>query len=206
MQVSTSIYDDLASCGAVLSVLTSILEEGKVKAPASFELRFKDLAQLQHQRDDQDGLDTIMSYLYSAGYVRADGKGNMGMPGPPWSPSVPYLLVSALTWHASDPSHLVPPNAIERELTLNKARKHHFTRSIVPLMWNAPAADDAPSWERRMERQLERLGTQRELIERREREREGSRKDTHSTIIILYSPVPFQCMALKPTLSPTCAA
>ena len=69
LQVSTSIYDDLSSCQPVLHVLDAIFERGEVEAPGRFELSFKGLAQLPSQPDSGDGLATVTTYLYSAGYV-----------------------------------------------------------------------------------------------------------------------------------------
>lgn len=66
---------------------------------------------------------------------------------------------SALTWHESDPTLFLPPNAIERELTLTKAWSYHFSNAIVPGMWNAPdVAAKVADWERGLEMQLAKLG------------------------------------------------
>jgi hypothetical protein len=52
-----------------LHVLDAIFERGEVEAPGRFELSFKGLAQLPSQPDSGDGLATVTTYLYSAGYV-----------------------------------------------------------------------------------------------------------------------------------------
>jgi hypothetical protein len=75
-------------------------------------------------------------------------------------PTLLIFFCRALTWHASNPKLLVPPNAIERELTLEKARKHHFRIAIVPLLLDeSPAAD----WKDLLESGLAQHGTQSEF-------------------------------------------
>lgn len=48
-----------------------MFEKGEVRALASFELSFKELVQLQRQRDDGEGAGMSLRYLYSTGYAPA---------------------------------------------------------------------------------------------------------------------------------------
>lgn len=76
---------------------------------------------------------------------------------------------SALTWHESDRNLFLPPNAIERELTLTKAWSYHFSSAIVPLMWNAPErAESVSMWMQDLETQLAKLGDHGEPCARAE--------------------------------------
>ena len=70
-----------------------------------------------------------------------------------------FLHSSALTWHASKQYTLVPPNAMERELTLDKARRLHFQNAIVPLLLEEEVF---AVWESFVESLLAEQGTQSE--------------------------------------------
>ena len=70
-----------------------------------------------------------------------------------------FLHSSALTWHASKEYTLVPPNAMEREMTLDKARRYHFQNSIVPLLLEEEVGAD---WANLVESLLAEQGTQSE--------------------------------------------
>ena len=119
-----------------------------------------------------------------------------------------FLHSSALTWHASKEYTLVPPNAIEREMTLDKARRLHFQNSIVPLLLEEEVAAD---WANLVESLLAEQGTQSEYVDAAW---ESGRRSDYWPVTVIHVqmgmcftlvPIIVQCTAQKPTLSQPCA-